>query len=159
MPAATGDRATDPRVTTPVTGPGYRGASGVGRVLVVVYAILALGASGRSAVQLLSKLHEAPLAYGLSAAAAVVYIVATVALVGRSRTSYRIAWIAIAFELVGVLVVGALSVLHPELFPADTVWSWFGRGYLFIPLVLPILGIAWLESHREQARTADVRHH
>jgi hypothetical protein len=128
--------------------------TGIGRVLIVVYGFLALAATGRSAVQILTKFGEAPLAYSLSALAAVVYIVATVALVapGRSAEShaawYRIAWGTITFELVGVLVIGVLSLADPALFPHDTVWSAFGRGYVFVPLVLPVLGMVWLVKHR-----------
>lgn len=122
--------------------------SGVGRVLVIVYAILALGAFGRSLVQIIERFDHAPLAFTLSAISATVYIVATLALVfAGSRTWYRVAWVAIGFELVGVLVVGTLSVLRPELFPEATVWSFFGMGYLFIPLVLPFLGLWWLVKH------------
>ncbi|HEU5222769.1 MAG TPA: hypothetical protein VFU07_03715 [Candidatus Lumbricidophila sp.] len=128
--------------------PRSRRVSGIGRVLIVVYAVLALGATGRSVVQLIEKFNQAPLAYTLSAVAAVVYIVATIALVRSGRGWYRIAWATISFELLGVLVIGALSALRPELFPHDTVWSWFGRGYLFIPLVLPVLGMWWLRTHR-----------
>ena len=47
-------------------------------------------------------------------------------------------------ELVGVLVVGTLSVVEPSWFPDDTVWSDFGSGYGWVPLVLPFLGLAWL---------------
>ena len=91
--------------------------TGIGRVLVVVYAIMALAATGRSAVQILEDWDNAPLAYALSAAAALVYILATVALVrSDARGWYTVAWIAISFELVGVLVVGTLSLTHPELF-------------------------------------------
>jgi cytochrome bd-type quinol oxidase subunit 2 len=115
---------------------------------VVVYAILALAATGRSAFQIATKFSEAPVAYSLSAAAAVVYVVATIALVARGRTAFRLAVIAIGFELVGVLVVGAISLLDPALFPDDTVWSRFGQGYLFIPLVLPVLGLLWLRRVR-----------
>lgn len=125
---------------------------GVGRVLVVVYAILALAATGRSVFQILTKFDTAPVAYLLSAAAAVVYVVATVALVARGPRWYAVAWVAIGFELLGVLVVGTLSVVDPVLFPADTVWSYFGRGYLFIPLVLPVLGLAWLYRRRPVSR-------
>jgi len=49
-------------------------------VLVAVYGLFALAATARSAVQIATKFHEAPLAYLLSAFAAVVYIVATVSL-------------------------------------------------------------------------------
>ena len=125
-----------------------RRLSGIGRVLVAVYGVLALAATGRSLVQIVEKFDEAPLAYSLSALAAVVYIVATIALVRPGRTWYRIAWATIAFEFTGVIVIGALSVIRPDLFPHDTVWSGFGRGYLFIPLVLPLLGMWWLARHR-----------
>jgi hypothetical protein len=123
--------------------------TGVGRVLVIVYAVMALAATGRSFVQIFRRFDEAPLAYSLSALAAVVYILATLALVLAGRSGwYTVAWIAIMFELTGVLVVGLLSVLEPALFQHETVWSLFGRGYLFIPLVLPVFGIWWLRTHR-----------
>ncbi len=119
-------------------------AIGVGRVLIAVYAVLALAATARSLFQLATKFEVAPVAYLLSALAGVVYVLATIALLGKGRTWYIVAWVTIVIELVGVLAVGTLSVLDPELFPADTVWSFFGRGYVFIPLVLPVLGILWL---------------
>ncbi len=138
---------TDVRSARPQTNGGRR-MSGIGRVLVAVYAVLALAAIGRSFVQIATKFDEAPLAYSLSALAAVVYVLATIALVRSGRGWYRVAWVTIAFEFTGVVVVGALSIAFPELFPHDTVWSWFGRGYLFIPLVLPVLGMWWLATHR-----------
>lgn len=123
--------------------------TGIGRVLVIVYAVMALAATGRSLVQIVRRFDEAPLAYTLSALAAVVYILATLALVlARRRGWYSVAWVAIVFELTGVLVVGVLSLLMPDLFQHETVWSLFGRGYLFIPLVLPLFGIWWLRTHR-----------
>lgn len=139
-------------MTTPTT---PRRMTGIGRVLVVVYGIMALAATGRSFVQIVQRFDEAPLAYSLSAAAAVVYIVATLALVfAGSRTWYRVAWAAIVFELVGVLVVGLLTFVLPELFAHPTVWSWFGMGYLFVPLVLPFFGLWWLVTHRPESRAA-----
>ena len=127
-------------------------AVGVGRVLIAVYGILALGATARSAVQILSHFEVAPLAYLLSGLSGVVYILATVALLGKGRGWYLTAWVTISFELLGVLVIGSLSVFDSGLFPkADTVWSYFGRGYLFIPLVLPVLGMLWLYHRRPSA--------
>ena len=123
-------------------------AVGVGRVLIAVYAILALAATARSVYQIATKFEVAPVAYVLSGLAGVIYILATVALLKKGDTWYRVAWITITLELVGVLVVGSLSLFDPVLFPADTVWSYFGRGYLFIPLVLPILGMLWLYRTR-----------
>ena len=122
--------------------------SGIGRLLIVVYGVLALAATGRSFVQIVRAFDEAPLAYSLSALAAVVYIVATVALMRRSIRWYRIAWITISFEMLGVLAVGTLSLVDPALFEHATVWSIYGSGYLFIPLVLPLLGMWWLARHR-----------
>ncbi|TFD88332.1 MULTISPECIES: hypothetical protein [Cryobacterium] len=124
-----------------------RRVSGIGRLLIAVYGVLALAATGRSFVQIASEFVDAPLAYSLSALAAVVYIVATVALIKRSPRWYRIAWITISFELLGVLVVGTLSLVDPALFQHKTVWSVFGRGYGFVPLVLPLLGMWWLRRH------------
>ncbi|HEY5515267.1 MAG TPA: hypothetical protein VIK12_03565 [Pengzhenrongella sp.] len=110
-----------------------------------VYAVFALAASARAGVQLIRDWHEAPLAYGLSALAAVVYIVATVCL---ARGYRRFATVAVSVELIGVLVVGALSLADPAAFPRATVWSAFGQGYGYVPLVLPVLGLAWLRRTR-----------
>ncbi|TFD24583.1 MULTISPECIES: hypothetical protein [Cryobacterium] len=126
--------------------PSHR-VSGIGRLLIAVYGVLALAATGRSFVQIASEFEDAPLAYSLSALAAVVYVAATVALIKRSRRWYRIAWITISFELLGVLVVGTLSLVDPALFQHKTVWSVFGQGYGFVPLVLPLLGMWWLRRH------------
>ncbi len=129
--------------------------TGIGRVLVIVYAVMALAATGRSFVQIVRRFDEAPLAYTLSAIAAVVYILATLALVFARRPGwYTVAWVAIVFELTGVIVVGILSLTVPQLFGHDSVWSYFGMGYLFIPLVLPLFGIWWLRTHRPNEVTA-----
>ena len=118
--------------------------SGVGRVLVAIYAVFAVGATSRAAVQISTKFDEAPLAYVLSALAAVVYIVATVSIARSGETARRTAIAACSTELIGVLVIGTVSLVRPDDFPDATVWSVFGRGYLFIPLVLPVLGLWWL---------------
>ncbi|TQL48454.1 hypothetical protein FB562_1548 [Homoserinimonas aerilata] len=129
-------------------------AVGVGRVLIAVYGILAIAATARSVVTIVERFDEAPVAYVLSAVSAVVYIVATVALLGRGRVWYGVAWAAIVFEFVGVLAVGILSLAVPQLFAHPSVWSWFGLGYAFIPLVLPILGMLWLYRLRSGALVA-----
>lgn len=127
--------------------------TGIGRVLVAVYAIMALAALGRSFVQIVQRFDEAPVAYSLSALSALVYVLATLALVfAGTRRWYVVAWIAITFELVGVLVVGTLSIVIPEVFRHPTVWSVFGYGYLFIPLVLPFVGLWWLRTHAPEGR-------
>lgn len=118
--------------------------SGVGRALVAVYAIFALSATARASVQLLTKFDEAPLAYLLSALAGLIYIVATITLARGTPASRRVALVAIIIELLGVVAIGTLSVVDPAAFPRATVWSVYGIGYGFVPLVLPILGLAWL---------------
>ncbi len=131
-------------------------------MLIAVYLVLAVAATFRSVYQILTKFDEAPIAYALSALAGVVYIVATVALVksvrrgGRAasaagtadtgRTWRVVAWCALVFELAGVLIVGTLSLVAPQLFAHPSVWSQFGMGYVFIPLVLPVLGLLWLRG-------------
>ncbi|MFD1712893.1 hypothetical protein ACFSBZ_00265 [Amnibacterium flavum] len=135
--------------TSETTPPARTRVSGIGVVLVAIYAILALAATGRSTVQILRDFSEAPFAYSLSALAAVVYIVATLSLIVPGAVWKRIAWITISFELLFVLVVGTLSVVDAELFPRDTVWSYYGAGYLFFPVITPVLGLIWLgRNHR-----------
>ncbi len=126
--------------------------TGAGRVLVAVYGVFALAASARSLVQLVTKADEAPLAYTLSALAALVYIAATLGLAEVGPAPRRLAWAAVGFELVGVLTVGTLTVLDPELFPDQTVWSSYGAGYGYLPLVLPFVAVGWLLRTRPGRR-------
>jgi hypothetical protein len=121
---------------------------GPGRVLIAVYAVFAVSATARAAVQILTGYDEAPLAYTLSLVAALVYIVATVALARSSEVSRRVAIVACSVELVGVVGIGVFSYVAPEHFPDATVWSHFGQGYGFVPLVLPVLGLLWLRRTR-----------
>ena len=115
--------------------------SGFGRVIVFVYGILAFAATGRASFELVSKFGEAPVPYALSMLAAAVYIVATWAIATDHR---RTALVAVCFELTGVLAVGFGSLLWTSKFPEASVWSDFGVGYGWVPLVLPIVGLWWL---------------
>ncbi|WP_410638339.1 hypothetical protein [Amycolatopsis sp. lyj-346] len=115
-------------------------------MLVAVYAIFALAATSRAGVQIGTKFHEAPLAYLLSAFAAAVYIVATIALARRGDGWWRVALVACSVELLGVLSIGTLSLVDAAAFRHPTVWSGYGEGYLFIPLVLPVVGLYWLRK-------------
>jgi hypothetical protein len=126
--------------------PVARTGRGFGRVLVFVYGVFALAATGRSALQLATKASEAPLPYALSAFAAAVYLVATFALATGRR---GLAVAAVGIELVGVLVVGLTSIALPEDYPDATVWSDLGAGYGFVPLVLPVVGLWWLWRARQ----------
>lgn len=118
-------------------------SAGPGRLLVAVYATFAVAAGARAGVQIAERFSQAPVAYALSGLAAVVYLVATVALLRGAR---RLALACVLVELVGVLAVGTWSVVAA--FPDETVWSSYGLGYGFVPLVLPLLGLAWLRRPR-----------
>jgi hypothetical protein len=118
--------------------------TGPGRLLIAVYALFALAASARAAVQIATRFGHAPVAYSLSAFAGAVYILATVTLAVGSPAARRIAVASCSVELVGVLAVGTWSLADPATFPDATVWSGYGSGYGFVPLVLPVFGLLWL---------------
>jgi len=148
------DRASpEPRASPPAST-----RTGPGRVLIAIYALFALSASARAGVQIVTKFHNAPVAYLLSAFAAVVYIIATVTLAVGSPRARRIAVISCSIELVGVLAIGTWSLADPATFPDATVWSGYGSGYGFVPLVLPVFGLLWLRhwNRRASQDAADV---
>jgi hypothetical protein len=118
--------------------------TGPGRLLVAVYGLFALSASARAVVQIATKFSHAPVAYLLSAFAGVVYIIATATLTAGSPTARRIAVLSCSVEFAGVLAVGTWSLIDPAAFPDATVWSGYGSGYGFVPLVLPVFGLLWL---------------
>lgn len=123
----------------------------VGQLLAAAYAVFAISAAARASAQMVADFDRAPVAYLLSLFAALVYLVATVAFRKPGRTAWRVALAACLTELVGVLGVGLLTELDPTLFPDATVWSHFGQGYGYVPLVLPFLGLWWLFHTRHEA--------
>lgn len=131
-----------------------RALGGPGVLLVVVYGVLALAATGRSVLQISEYFSRAPLAYLLSAFAAVVYILATWCL-ARGGRWVRVGVVACTVELAGVLVVGLASYLDRAAFPDKTVWSHFGQGYGFVPLVLPVLGLLWFRKVERDAAASE----
>ena len=128
--------------------------SGPRRALISIYGIFALAATARAVVQLATKFHEAPLAYLLSLLSGLIYIGATVGLTTRRPWSRGMAWISCGTEFVGVLVIGTLSLADSAAFPDDTVWSGYGSGYGYIPVVLPLLGLGWLWHTRRMVHPA-----
>ncbi|MGO1182664.1 MAG: hypothetical protein ACTHZ5_03650 [Micrococcaceae bacterium] len=129
--------------------------SGLGRIIIAVYGIFALAATARAGFQLLTDFSAAPEPYLLSAFAAVVYIVATIALAIPGARAWWTALVAVLIELVGVIAIGAYSFVAPEHFPEATVWSHFGEGYGYVPVVLPVIGLIWLLTHRPGADLVD----
>lgn len=127
---------------------------GIGRLLIAAYAVLALAATGRAGYELVAKFDQAPLPYALSAASALIYIVATIALAKQSQAWRKVAYGAVIIELTGVLVIGLASFIWPDFFMYDgkqvrTVWSYFGIAYGCVPLVLPVLGLIWLGKSKQ----------
>jgi hypothetical protein len=127
--------------------------TGPGRLLIAIYGLFALAASARAGVQIATKFDHAPVAYVLSAFAGVVYILATVTLAVGTPAARRIAIVSCSVEFVGVLAVGTWSLADPATFPDATVWSGYGSGYGFVPLVLPIFGLLWLRRWRGRPGT------
>lgn len=121
---------------------------GAGMLIITAYGIFAISSFARALYQVLTDFEASPVAYSLSALAAGVYILATLALARTSQKAWVGALTAVAVEMTGVLGVGLWTVLDPELFNEATVWSHFGAGYGYVPLVLPFLGLFWLLKHR-----------
>ncbi|MEU6094821.1 hypothetical protein [Streptomyces sp. NPDC047079] len=135
--AATQER---PAKTRLITGPGM--------LLVWLYGVMVVGAVSRSVVQISTQFDKAPLAYSLSAVAGVVYGFITYSLVRGGERARRVALACCAAELVGVLTVGTWTLVEPSAFPDATVWSDYGMGYLFIPVLLPLSAVYWLRKAR-----------
>lgn len=145
QPAVGADATTPDDEDGPPTGPR--------RVLIAMYAVFALAATARGVVQIITKFDEAPVAYLLSLFSGLVYVAATVGLVTHRRWSRPLAWAAVGTEMVGVIAIGIASIIDSEAFPRDTVWSRFGAGYGYVPIILPVLGLMWLWQTRESARS------
>ena len=115
------------------------------RLLGGAYVLFAIAAGARSGYQLATRFGDAPLAYHAERA-------------GRRGVRARrdraaddrraLLAGAASVELAGVLGVGALTLADPSAFPDETVWSRFGQGYGYLPLVLPIAALAWLRVSR-----------
>ncbi|WP_030672740.1 hypothetical protein [Streptomyces cellulosae] len=122
--------------------------SGPGTLLVWLYGVMVVGAVSRSVYQIATEFDRAPLAYSLSAVAGVVYGFITYTLVLGGERARRAALVCCAAELVGVLTVGTWTLVDRSAFPDATVWSDYGMGYLFIPVLLPVSAIYWLRKAR-----------
>ncbi|MFJ4370183.1 hypothetical protein [Streptomyces chartreusis] len=119
---------------------------GPGILLVWLYGVMVVGAVSRSAYQIATEFDRAPLAYSLSALAGIVYGFITYTLVRGGEKARRAARVCCAAELVGVLAVGTWTLVEPSAFPDATVWSDFGMGYVFIPVLLPLSALYWLRK-------------
>lgn len=152
MPENTATTAAD---GTEAAAPARRSlGTGPGRLLVTLYGIFTVAAASRSLYQLIAQFDRAPLAYSLSAVSAVVYGFITFSLVRGGEGARRAAIACCALELLGVLGIGTWTLLDRSAFPDATVWSDYGMGYLFIPVILPVTGLLWLRRARTERPAA-----
>ncbi|QDY75921.1 hypothetical protein [Streptomyces qinzhouensis] len=149
--SGTGARAS----AAPAPGPvDTRLVKGPGLLLVWLYGVMSVGAVSRSVLHILTDFDRAPLAHGLSAAAAAVYVFITYTLVRGGETARKAGLVCCAVELVGVLIVGTWTLVDPSAFPDSTVWSGYGWGYVFLPVLLPVTGLLWLRRSRTRPAPA-----
>ncbi|WP_236062268.1 hypothetical protein [Actinacidiphila acididurans] len=147
-PEGRDDREGVPAAARPQAG---KIGTGPGRLLLWLYGIFTVAALSRSIVQISTKFHHAPLAYVLSLVAGVLYAVILTALVKGGESARRLALVCCSLELLGVLTVGTLTVVDSSAFPDATVWSYYGAGYILLPVVLPVTGLIWLRRAAQPA--------
>lgn len=129
-------------------------STGPHKPLLAVYAIFTVAAGARSGAQIVRDFDLAPVAYSLSVLAALTYALGWVAIRRAADGRLGFASVMLWLELAGVVAVGTLSLVRPDLFPDASVWSEYGLGYGFVPTVLPILGLLWLRRRRDLRRAA-----
>jgi hypothetical protein len=127
-----------------------RPKSGPHKVLLAFYALFVLAAGARSGVQLATDAGRAPIAYTLSAVAALTYAAGWVAIRRASVGNTGFASVMLWVELSGVFLVGTLSIVKRDWFPDASVWSDYGVGYGFVPAVLPVAGLLWLRKQKQR---------
>lgn len=113
-------------------------------VIGIAYTVLAVAALSRSAYQAATGVAtgRAVVAVALSAVAGVVYLIAAIALRRATPRSIRLGRCCLYVELIGVVVVSVVELASGG-FGRSAVWSGFGVGYGYLPVLLPIVGL-WL---------------
>lgn len=127
-----------------------------GTILGVSYPVLAISTGFRAVYQLGFK--EGVVDYlppALSLIAALCYLTATVGFAVHKRWAWRLSVGVLGFETLMTFVIGILSFTHPEMI-GSTVWRHFGADYGYLPLIQPLLGLAWL-FHPEILKLYEVR--
>lgn len=108
-----------------------------------VYGLWAVAALSRALYQYVFRHPPSFVPTHISALVGALYVAIIVGLGRRGRGWWWLTLALLLAELAGVLVVGTIDVIwHP--FPYATVWSGYGAGYVFVPLVLPLAGLWWM---------------
>ena len=125
-----------------------KAARGASDVLSFFYGLWAFSALGRSSWEYLFKENvRTYVPAHLSTFVGLLYIFI---IVGLRRRTPRWWWITLGLlmvELAGVLIVGTVDLIWRP-FPYATVWSNYGIGYFFMPLLLPFAGL-WYMLRRQ----------
>lgn len=120
-------------------------ANTIGYVLGVSYPVLALSTGVRAVYQLAGfKEGASTTAAVLSLVASICYLAASIGFFKRERWAWWLSVCALGFEMSMVLVIGTITTINPDIFGDETVWSRYGMGYGFFPLIQPLLGLIWL---------------
>lgn len=139
-PAPTAPTAVVPDPATDTRRPAY----GLGRLVLLAYGVVAALIFVREVARLADLGQAAPLSAALSVVATLLYVVTAVAVAHNGRRMRKVAWVCTLAGLVGALGGGIVTLLAPGLVAARTVWSGFGEGYWYAPLLLPLVAAFWL---------------
>lgn len=126
-------------------------------LLRALYLLFAVAAGGRCVVQWAAE--PVTVATLLTTTACACYLLGHL-LVRRclgTPQGRRLVRAAVAVELLGVVGVGALDAVRPGLV-GSTVWSDFGMGYAFVPVLIPVLMLVAAARAAGSARSSSVGH-
>jgi hypothetical protein len=130
----------DDSIRAPGTSAATRGGADA---LAFFYGLWAVAALSRAGYQYLVRRPDDFTPTHISLFVGALYVLIIIALRRRSPHAWWSALLLLWVELLGVLLVGTIDVLWQP-FPYSSVWSAYGAGYLFMPLVLPLAGLVWL---------------
>jgi len=118
--------------------------------LIFFYGLWALAALGRAAYQYGFRRPADATPTHISTFVGLLYLAIIAGLRRRSARAWRITLALLTVELAGVLIVGTLDLVWRP-FPYASVWSQYGSGYFFMPLLMPLAGLAWLLRRNTRA--------
>lgn len=112
-----------------------------GVILGISYPVLALSTGFRAVFQLVE--GEAVNSPWLTLLGAFFYMTATIGFFKRARWAWMLSVAVLLIETTFTFVIGGLSLVEADLVGRN-VWQYFGRDYGYLPLIQPLLGLAWL---------------